>query len=98
MPRYDYKCEDCDRVFETTHGVNDSLDGCPACGGKVRRLFHPVGIIFKGSGFYKTDYRSSSGNGGEKHGPEKTEKELEKAKETSPAKKEKTESKPAAGD
>jgi putative FmdB family regulatory protein len=96
MPRYDYKCEDCDDVFETTHGVNESIEGCPKCGGKVRRLFHPLGIIFKGSGFYKTDYRSASGNGGEKQGPEKIEKEPDKVKEKSPAKKEKAADKKAA--
>jgi putative FmdB family regulatory protein len=91
MPRYDYKCDDCSDVFETTHGVEDAVEECPRCGGKVRRLFHPVGIIFKGSGFYKTDYRSSSsssGNGGEKQGSEKLEKELETVKEKGPEKKE----------
>jgi putative FmdB family regulatory protein len=98
MPRYDYKCEECADVFETTHGFNDTIAGCPKCGGKVRRLFHPLGIIFKGSGFYKTDYRSASGNGGDKPGPEKTEKELDKVKEKAPEKKEKTAKKKTTGD
>jgi len=88
MPRYDYKCEGCNDVFETTHGVNEAVEECPKCGGRVKRLFHPVGIIFKGSGFYKTDNRSSSGNGGGKPGPEKIEKELEAVKEKGPEKKE----------
>jgi len=98
MPRYDYKCEECSDVFETTHGVNDTVDGCPKCGGKVRRLFHPVGIIFKGSGFYKTDYGSPSGNGGDKSSPEHVGKEIEKAKDKVPEKKEKVSDKKAAGD
>lgn len=98
MPRYDYKCEDCEDVFETTHGVDENVAGCPRCGGRVRRLFHPVGIIFKGSGFYKTDYGSASGNGGDKSSPEKIEKELDKAKEKSPEKKEKAAEKKAGGD
>ena len=99
MPRYDYKCTDCSDVFETTHGVDDAIDSCPKCGGRVRRLFHPVGIIFKGSGFYKTDSRSASDNGGGKPKPEKTEKELEKVKEKSPEKKEKSpQKKDAAAD
>jgi len=83
MPTYDYKCTDCNNEFETTHGIDDTVESCPDCGGKVRRLFHPVGIIFKGSGFYKTDTRSASDNGGSRRGPEKVEKEPEKVKEKS---------------
>ncbi len=80
MPTYDYKCIECDDVFEETHGVDETVESCPRCGGRVRRLFRPVGIIFKGSGFYKTDSRSASDNGGKKH-PEKAEKDLEKTGE-----------------
>jgi putative FmdB family regulatory protein len=79
MPTYEYKCKECGDVFETTHGIDDSVERCPGCGGKVRRLFHPVGIIFKGSGFYKTDNRSSSGNGGKKETPDKPAKVPEKS-------------------
>lgn len=87
MPFYDYKCEHCGDVFEKMHGIGETVESCPSCGGKVRKLFHPVGVIFKGSGFYKTDYRDASGNGGngggaEKQSVERIEKELEKAKET----------------
>ncbi|MBN2025625.1 MAG: FmdB family transcriptional regulator [Actinobacteria bacterium] len=98
MPTYDYKCTDCDNEFETTHGIDDTLESCPECGGKVRRLFRPVGIIFKGSGFYKTDTRSDSDNGDGKHGPEKAEKELEKVKEKSSEKKDKSPDKKETGD
>ena len=74
MPTYDYKCIECDDVFEVTHGMNDTVESCPRCGGRVRRLFRPVGIIFKGSGFYKTDSRAASDNGG-KSRPEKADKD-----------------------
>ncbi|MDD3717360.1 MAG: zinc ribbon domain-containing protein [Actinomycetota bacterium] len=96
MPRYDYKCEGCENVFETTHGVDDTVTDCPRCGGRVRRLFHPVGIIFKGSGFYKTDYGSASGNGGDRSSPENIGKEIEKVKEKGPG--EKAAEKKSAGD
>lgn len=72
MPFYDYKCSDCGHVFEAMHGIDECVEACEACGGAVKKLFSPVGIIFKGSGFYSTDYRSKSsiaagGNGnGEK--------------------------------
>lgn len=81
MPTYEYKCIECSDVFEEIHGMNETVESCPKCGGRVRRLFHPVGIIFKGSGFYKTDSRSASDNGGDKFSPEKTEKDLEKVGE-----------------
>ena len=98
MPTYDYKCPDCSHVFEAMHGVDDNIEDCPECGGRVRRLFHPVGIIFKGSGFYKTDNRSASGNGGGKSSTEKIEKELDKDKEKGSDKKEKTPKEKVAGD
>ncbi|MGQ9475677.1 MAG: FmdB family zinc ribbon protein [Actinomycetota bacterium] len=80
MPTYEYKCLECSDVFETVHGMNESLENCPRCGGRVRRLFHPVGIIFKGSGFYKTDSRASD-NGKGKAGTVETgeDKTAEKA-------------------
>jgi putative FmdB family regulatory protein len=55
MPRYDYRCKKCGREFEATHGIHDKVRKCDECGGEVRRVFHPVGIVFKGSGFYATD-------------------------------------------
>lgn len=57
MPRYEYKCKKCNKSFEALHGVDDQVDACKHCGGKVRRVFHPVGIVFKGPGFYATDSR-----------------------------------------
>lgn len=58
MPFYDYKCKDCGHVFEVAHPVDQPVDACEKCGGSVKRVFHPLGIIFKGSGFYATDYKS----------------------------------------
>lgn len=80
LPRYDYKCKKCDRNFEVTHGIHDKVDSCEECGGEVRRVFHPVGIVFKGSGFYATDSKKPDATPGK---PFEGEKEAEKAKEPS---------------
>jgi len=61
MPLYEYQCEDCGVRFERVQHVNDDrVRICPDCGGLVRRLIHPVGIVFKGSGFYVTDNRAKN--------------------------------------
>jgi len=61
MPMYEYKCDCCGIRFERIqHFKDDPLKDCPECGGTVRRLITPVGIIFKGSGFYITDHRQLS--------------------------------------
>jgi putative FmdB family regulatory protein len=60
MPAYDYRCISCDTVFEIRRSIGDSGDvACPACGAASKRLFTPVGVVFKGSGFHNTDYRVS---------------------------------------
>ncbi|MBN1477474.1 hypothetical protein JXA47_12030 [Candidatus Sumerlaeota bacterium] len=68
MPTYDYRCTSCDTVHEVFHGFRESgPDTCPACGAKgtLRKLISAgSGVIFKGTGFYETDYRRSNGNGG----------------------------------
>jgi len=70
MPNYDYLCEACGHRFEVFQSMNDpKLEKCPAeeCGGKVRRLLGTgAGLIFKGGGFYQTDYRSASYKDGAK--------------------------------
>jgi len=62
MPTYEYVCEKCDHEFEVVQSMRDArLEDCPleGCGGKVRRkIGRGAGLIFKGSGFYSTDYRS----------------------------------------
>lgn len=59
MPSYDYQCEDCGHRFEKFQKMSDEpVKKCPNCGGATRRLFGKVGLIFKGSGFYSTDYKN----------------------------------------
>ena len=61
MPTYQYACTECgDRSEVVQRFTDDSLTVCSACGGKLRKIFSPVGIVFKGSGFYRTDSRTSS--------------------------------------
>lgn len=63
MPTYDYECGACEHTFEVFQGINDPLKRkCPVCGRKaLRRLIGPgAALLFKGSGFYQTDYRSES--------------------------------------
>lgn len=62
MPLYDYQCKACQTVTEVRHGFREQFDGaCPSCGAdKLARVFNPAPILFKGSGFYVTDSRSSS--------------------------------------
>ena len=57
MPRYDYRCTACGNDFELTQSFSEAGTGaCPVCDGAGRRLFHAVPVIYKGSGFYTTDY------------------------------------------
>jgi putative FmdB family regulatory protein len=61
MPLYEYECEKCGVRFERRQSFSDRpVQTCPECGGKVHRLIQPVGIVFKGSGFYVTDNRAAS--------------------------------------
>ena len=61
MPTYEYECTKCRRHFERHQRITDApIQTCPECGGQVRRVFYPVGVIFKGSGFYVTDNRRGS--------------------------------------
>lgn len=61
MPTYEYECETCGIHFERWQRMTDEpLQRCPECEGSVHRVLHPVGIVFKGSGFYCTDNRSGS--------------------------------------
>jgi putative FmdB family regulatory protein len=61
VPTYDYQCRSCGVITEVVHSMlDDGPTTCERCGGQLRRVIHPTGIIFKGGGFYKTDSRSSS--------------------------------------
>jgi len=73
VPTYQYACTECGHSFDIVQSFSDdSLSVCPECGGRLRKVFNAVGVVFKGSGFYRTDSRgkqsadtgsSSSGNG-----------------------------------
>jgi len=65
MPTYSYGCDNCGVRFDRYQGYADPpLTECPECGeDALRKLITPVGVVFKGSGFYSTDHRSSSGQG-----------------------------------
>ena len=64
MPTYEYACTACGERLEAVQSFTDAaLTECPACGGALRKVFSPVGVVFKGSGFYKTDSRSTTGGG-----------------------------------
>ncbi len=92
MPTYDYQCQACDHVFEKFHGMTEKPRvKCPLCGGKSKKLIGTgAGIIFKGKGFYATDYRSpeykkelkkeSSGESEKKSDGGKTKDSKDKAK------------------
>ena len=61
MPTYEYHCDSCDKNFDVVQSFHDDpLTACPTCGAPVRKVFGNVGIVFKGSGFYKTDSRNGS--------------------------------------
>lgn len=67
MPTYEYACTACAERLEVVQKFTDPpLTECPACGGALRKVFSAVGVVFKGSGFYKTDSRSSNGKPAEK--------------------------------
>lgn len=86
MPIYDYLCTRCDYRFERLQPVGSPPEPCPRCGGTTRRLLGTVGLVFRGSGFYTTDYRRS------KDGASKPDKEDKKESKDQPVK----ESKPAS--
>ncbi len=91
MPTYQYSCNDCGHFFETFQNFSDnSLTVCPECEGRLRKVFNAVGVVFKGSGFYRNDSRSQK-NGGEAGAATTTKESPEKGSDKGT-----TESKPAA--
>lgn len=64
MPTYQYACTECGHAFEQFQSFSDdALTVCPECDGRLRKVFNAVGVVFKGSGFYRTDSRSSGTSG-----------------------------------
>jgi putative FmdB family regulatory protein len=67
VPIYEYACTACGERTEARQGFDDPpLEECPRCGGRLRRLYSPVGIVFKGSGFYSTDAKKGAAKPAEK--------------------------------
>jgi putative FmdB family regulatory protein len=108
VPTYQYACTACGERLEAVQKFSDDpLTVCPACEGKLRKLFSPVGIVFKGSGFYRNDSRVSAGsgskdkdkplNGSSADSPATTEKSsgADQKKESSSSGSSSTEAKPA---
>lgn len=82
MPIYGYRCSSCGHQFEILQRVSDEPHKvCPKCQGKLTKIVYPAGMIFKGSGFYTTDYKgsgkSASANGSGSSGEAKTESKAE---------------------
>ena len=100
MPIYEYECENCGTHFEKIQSVKDDpIRQCPECSGIVHKVFHPAGIIFKGSGWYITDSKKSTSStvAGESKPSEstastetKTEAKSETKTETTPSSKSNT--------
>ena len=77
MPTYDYQCRQCGRTTEVIHSMlEDGPTTCEHCGGPLRQVLHPAGIIFKGSGFYRNDSRTAMGGGSDRKAAPKSEVEL----------------------
>ena len=98
MPIYTYRCENCGVQFDRQQSFSDaSLTRCPECNKKtLRKVYLPVGIVFKGSGFYSTDHRSPSGASRSSSGDKAGEKTGEKAGEKSGDGKKEGEASPVA--
>lgn len=63
MPTYQYQCTECGEALEVQQSFSeDALTECPACHGRLRKVFNAVGVVFKGSGFYRNDSRAGSGS------------------------------------
>ncbi|GAA2045599.1 hypothetical protein GCM10009819_36330 [Agromyces tropicus] len=69
MPTYSYRCTECGEAFDIQQAfTDDALTECPACSGRLRKLYGTVGVTFNGSGFYRTDSRAGSGDSGSSGG------------------------------
>jgi putative FmdB family regulatory protein len=97
MPTYGYRCGSCGHQFEIVQRISEEpLTACPNCQGKLSKVLYPVGISFKGSGFYSTDYKGAgNGSAGSSNGSaSSSEGSSESKAETKPESKSKPESKP----
>lgn len=88
MPIYGYRCSNCGNQFEVYQKMSDEpVQTCPKCEGKVTKMLYPNGVVFKGSGYYSTDYKgssaSSSSNGSSSSGESKPEAKPESKSDSS---------------
>jgi putative FmdB family regulatory protein len=88
MPTYTYKCDSCGHDFEAVQRfADDPLTECPQCGSAIRRVIQPVGVVFKGSGWYITDSRTKSSGDGEESRKKETSDKAAKSDGASAAEK-----------
>ncbi|WP_028637364.1 FmdB family zinc ribbon protein [Nocardioides sp. URHA0032] len=93
MPTYQYACTECAHAFERVQSFSDdALTECPECRGRLRKVFNAVGVVFKGSGFYRTDSRSGSASDAPAASTTETKTETKTGAKTET----KSEAKPAA--
>jgi putative FmdB family regulatory protein len=93
VPTYQYACTECGHAFEQVQSFSeDALTECPQCHGRLRKLFNAVGVVFKGSGFYRNDSRSTTSSSDTSSSSTKTETKSE----TTSASKSESKSAPAA--
>jgi putative FmdB family regulatory protein len=96
VPTYEYACTACGEQLEAVQSFTDApLTECPACGGVLRKVFSAVGVVFKGSGFYKNDSRPKSSESGEKTKTDAPTTETKTAPKTDTKTETKSDSKPA---
>ncbi|HYP43786.1 MAG TPA: FmdB family zinc ribbon protein [Propionibacteriaceae bacterium] len=100
MPTYQYRCTECGRDLEIVQKFSDpSLTECPTCSGALRKVFNAVGVVFKGSGFYRTDSRAGAKDGSDSAGSDRqTAESTAKAAEGSTESKPKEDKAAKAGD
>ena len=89
MPIYGYRCSNCGHEFEIQQRMSDEpLKVCPKCQGKLTKMLYPTGVIFKGSGFYSTDYKdsgkSAASNGSDSGSEGKSDTKPESKPESKP--------------
>jgi putative FmdB family regulatory protein len=99
LPTYQYACTECDHSFEQFQSFSDdTLTECPECRGRLRKLFNAVGVVFKGSGFYRNDSRSTTTSADAPAAKSETKSESAKteSKSDSSSSTPKADSKPAA--
>ena len=85
MPTYDYECQNCHHTFEMKQSfASESVADCPVCQNEARRVFHSVPVVFKGSGFYVTDYGRGSGSAGSRSDGPKPESESKSKSSSDP--------------